>query len=141
MNLQSGNNAICKTDASSYAPQAAQIFVPAPHELITFSLDEKGYIQECEQSVENLFGYHPHELVWQHISCLFPELARIAQAQEGRINSLFHYISYICRCGHTFEALCKQGGIIKCNLNFFHIENEGMPTMRLIVRSVAHAAA
>jgi hypothetical protein len=140
MNLQGGGNVIRKIAASSCTKQSAQISVPTPHELIAFSLDENGYIQECGKSVENLFGYCQHELVWQHISFLFPYLAQIALAHEGKVNSLFRYISYICRCGHAFEGLCKQGNIIQCNLNLFHIENEGTPpSMRLIVHTCANS--
>jgi hypothetical protein len=42
------------------------------------TLDEQGYIRECDKSVETLFGYCQHELVWQHISCLFPKLTEFA---------------------------------------------------------------
>lgn len=101
-----------------------------------FSLDGRGFIQECGKSVEKLFGYRQHELVWQHISCLFPKLADVSLIQENRLNPMLYYI---CRCGHVFEAINKQSDTIVCNLNFFLIEHEGVSTLRLIVRPVAGA--
>ncbi len=98
---------------------------------IAFSLDENGFIRECSKSVEKVFGYDEHELAWQHISCLFPQLTEVALMKEHRLNPLFQYI---CHCGHAFEAIDKLSDIVKCNLNFFLIENERGATLRLIVR-------
>jgi hypothetical protein len=95
------------------------------------TLDGQGLIQECGKSVESIFGYSQHELIWQHISCLFPKLSDVSLLQGGRLNPM---LSFICHCDHDFEAISKQSDIIKCNLNFFLITNEGIPTLRLIVR-------
>jgi PAS domain S-box-containing protein len=103
---------------------------------IEFSLDENGFIQECSKSVEMVLGYHQQELVWQHISCLFPKLSEVALVQEHRMNQM---LSDTCRCGHAFDALSKHGDLIKCNLSFLLTENEGISTLKLIVRPVANA--
>jgi PAS domain S-box-containing protein len=101
-------------------------------------LDVNGFIQECGQSVEKLFGYSQHELLWQHISCLFPKLGEVDLIQQGRLNPM---LNYICHCDHIFEAINKQGGVTVCNLNFFMVEHTGMKNLRLIVRPVAAANA
>lgn len=101
-------------------------------------LDEKGYIQECSRAVEKLFGYRRHELIWQHISCLFPKLAEITLMQSGRLNPM---LNYICHCDHSFEAINKQGDINICNLNFLLMEYGSTPNMRLIVRPLSSGKA
>lgn len=140
MNLQIEGNTVRKIDVSANAKQLALIdnppFVPlAP---MAFSLDEQGFIQECGKTVEKLFGYVQHEVVWQHVSCLFPQLSEICLMQNGRLNQMFQYI---CHCGHVFEAIGKHGDVILCNLSFFQIENDGTHNLRLIVRPVANAPA
>lgn len=138
MNLQIEGNTVRKIDASIYAKPLALVeeTPAASHVPTAFSLDEHGMIRECGKTVEKLFGYHQLEVVWQHISCLFPQLSEVALMQADRLNPMFQYI---CHCGHVFEAIGKRGEIIKCNLSFFLIENDGTPTLRLIVRPVAEA--
>ncbi|HLP97817.1 MAG TPA: PAS domain-containing protein [Sideroxyarcus sp.] len=103
-----------------------------------FSLDANGFILECDRSVETLFGYSQLELVWQHISCLFPKLAEVALIQSGRLNPM---LNFICHCDHIFEAIDRQSGIVTCNLTFLLVENKGTQNLRLIVRPVAAANA
>lgn len=100
------------------------------------SLDAQGFIQASGKSVEKLFGYRQHELVWQHISCLFPKFAEIALMEGDQLNPL---LRYLCHCDHVFEAINKQSEIIICNLNFFLIEHRGTPNLKLIVRPVGGA--
>lgn len=137
MDMQIEGNTVRKVGPAVYAKQETLCKVPVSCAPIAFSLDEDGFIQECSKSVEKLFGYHEHELIWQHISCLFPQLTEVALMKGDRLNPLFQYI---CHCGHAFEAINKLSDVIKCNLNFFLIENEGVPTLRLIVRPLASAA-
>jgi PAS domain S-box-containing protein len=99
-------------------------------------LDEDGFIQECGHSIEQIFGYSQHELLWQHVSCLFPKLGEVDLIQQGRVNPM---LNYICHCDHIFEAINKHGGISVCNLNLFMLEHAGMKNLRLIVRPVAAA--
>ena len=134
MNLQFEGNLTRKIDDFFSAEPSAQIDVSTSCAPAEFSLDENCFIQECSKSVEKLFGYHQHELAWQHISSLFPKLSEVALMQDHRINQMF---SYICRCGHTFDALSAHGSFIKCNLSLFLIANEGVSTLRLIVHPVS----
>jgi PAS domain S-box-containing protein len=99
-------------------------------------LDADGFIQECGHSIEQIFGYSQHELLWQHISCLFPKLGEVDLIQQGRVNPM---LNYICHCDHIFEVINKQGGITVCNLNFFMLDHTGTKNLRLIVRPVAAA--
>lgn len=100
------------------------------------SLDDRGTIQECNISVEQLLGYPRNELVWQHISCLIPQFAEIDLILQDELNPL---LTYICQCDHVFEAINKHGEIIKCNLNFFGIRQEGTTSLRLILRPIDNA--
>jgi PAS domain S-box-containing protein len=102
----------------------------------TLTLDANGSIQECSNSIETIFGYHPHELVWQHISCLFPRFSEVALIQGNQLNPM---LNYLCHCDHVFEATDKRGDVVICNLNFFIVENKGTPNLKLIVRPVANA--
>ena len=138
MNLQLEGNAVRKIDAFFSPKPSMEIDVSTPCAPIEFSLDENCLIQECSKSVETLFGYRQHELIWQHISCLFPKLSEVDLVQGHQINQMF---SYICRCGHTFEALSARGALVKCNLRFFLIANEGISTLRLIVHPVFRATS
>ena len=139
MNLQIESDAINEIDVSAYAKRQTLTEVrPAEqHSLPLLSLDVDGLIQECDKSVETLFGYRQHELVLHHISCLFPKLKEVALMQGNRLNPLFNYI---CHCDHVFAAIKRQGGIINCKLNFFLVENKGKLNLRLIVRPIANAA-
>ncbi len=100
------------------------------------ALDSDGFIQECGEFIEAIFGYRPHELVWQHISCLFPHFSDVALMQGDRLNPL---LNYLCHCDHIFEAINRQGEVVICNLNFFLVENKGVASLRMIVRPVAIA--
>ena len=137
MNLQIESNATKKNDISGYATRHA---LTKEHGIERYSppslsLDIHGTIQRCGKSVEAVFGYPPHELVWQHIACLFPKFSEVALVEGNGLNPL---LSYLCHCDHAFEGINRQGDIIICNLNFFLIEHKGMQNMRLIVRPVAN---
>lgn len=99
-------------------------------ELPVLLLNEDGLIQDCNKPVEKLFGFGLSELVWQHISCLFPQLAELALVQKGRINPKLHFISH---CGHIFLGLHKQGNPIPNELSFIRLDHQGSGTLRLIL--------
>lgn len=101
------------------------------HALPELLLDETGLIKDCSKYVEALFGYRRHELVWQHISCLFPQLSDYELIQRGRINP---QLDFICHCGHIFMALDRQGGTSANELSIIKLEHNGLRTLRLIVR-------
>jgi hypothetical protein len=138
MNLQIESGTMNKRDISS---QATLHTLADEHETERYSppalsLDANGYIQECDKTVEKLFGYLQHELLWQHISCLFPKFLEMNLLQGNRLNPM---LSYICHCGYAFEAINKQSETVICNLNFFLMESEGTPNLRMIVRYIANA--
>ncbi|MGO8755750.1 MAG: PAS domain-containing protein [Gallionellaceae bacterium] len=101
------------------------------HEPPVWLLDESGMIQDSSKSVEELFGYRQSELVWQHISCLIPQLSEVVLIQKGRVN---RQIEFICHCGHIFMGLNRNGDTFPNELSFILLEHEGLHTLRLIVR-------
>ena len=136
--LPAKSNAMRKNEYSGSAlnhqmteEQGMELYTPA-----SLSLDSRGYIQTCSRPVEKLFGYRQHELLWQHISCLFPQFFEVARIQGERLNPL---LNYLCHCDHDFEAIDKQGEAIICNLNLFLVENDGQQSLRLIVRPLVSA--
>lgn len=140
MNLQIESNLITKFDTSSYLKlhtltkeQPLERYSPP-----SLSLDTDGFIAQCGTSIEDLFGYTQQELMWRHICCLFPKFSEVELMQSGRMNPL---LSYLCHCDHEFDAINKQGKIITCNLNFFLMDINGMPSLRLIVRPVSNPKA
>ena len=138
MNLHIENRAAKITKPAPYLkrPTMSDNSQPARISMFAFSLDDTGVIRECDKSVEKIFGYSPHELVWQHISCLFPSLADVSLMQGHQVNQM---LNYICHCDHHFEAFNKQSDIIVCNLSFVLVENEGGHNLRMIVRPVPNA--
>lgn len=111
---------------------------PVHHSPAVLLLDVDGFIQECSNSIEELCGYSQNELLWQHISCLFPKLGEMDLLQRGKLNPM---LNYICHCDHIFEAMHKKSGIFVCNLNFFMVEHAAGRGLRLIVRPVMAANA
>lgn len=133
MNLWMKGNATSEIDSSSYSKQRklTDDHLTELNDTPALLLDDQGIIKECSQSFEKLFGYNRSELVWQHISCLFPQLSEIDLILEDRLNPL---LNYICYCDHIFEALNSRSDIIICNLSFVRIEYDGRRFLRLIVR-------
>jgi hypothetical protein len=108
------------------------------HNPPALSLDERGMIHDCSKSFEKLFGFRRSDLVWKHVSKLFPRLADVELVQSGRLNPL---LNYLCHCGHLYEALNSQGETFSSNLSFVHIEFDGRRSLRMIVRPVDSAEA
>jgi hypothetical protein len=138
MNLLIESGTMNKSNISSHAIRHTLI---DEHETERYSppalsLDANGYIRECDKTVEKLFGYLQHELLWQHISCLFPKFLEMDLLQGNRLNPI---LSYICHCDYVFEAINKQSETVICNLNFFLMESKGTQNLRMIVRSIANA--
>jgi PAS domain S-box-containing protein len=100
------------------------------HDRLALTLDERGVIRDCNKSGEKLFGYRRHDLVWQHISNLLPQLLGVDLIQDGRVNPL---LDYLCHCGHLFQVQNRQGDAIPSELCFVHLEHNGNRTLRLIV--------
>jgi PAS domain S-box-containing protein len=102
------------------------------------SLDERGMIQDCTKSFEQLFGFKRTELVWQHVSRLFPQLDGIELVQAGKINS---HLQYISRCGRNYLTQNRQGDMFFANLCFVRVEYNGRHSLRLIVNPSKEAEA
>jgi PAS domain S-box-containing protein len=107
------------------------------HEAAAFLMDVQGIIQSCNESAERISGYAQHELLWQHISCLFPQFVDVQFVMADQLNPL---LNYLCHCEHMFEARNKQGETMLCNLCFFKIKCDGVPLLRLILRPCNDAA-
>lgn len=100
------------------------------------ALDETGVIQKCSESCEKLFGYRSGDLVKQHISRLFPQLAEFKLFLDGTFNPK---LDFLCHCGHLFQAQNWQGNTFKSELSFVRIENNGSRNLRLIIRPMRNA--
>lgn len=95
------------------------------------TLDERGMIRDCSKSGESLFGYRRHNLVWQHVSMLFPQLSGVALVREERFNP---QLNFLCHCGKLFQTRNRQGDTFLSKLSFVSLENDGRRTLRLIVQ-------
>jgi hypothetical protein len=100
------------------------------HEPPFLLLDEDGLIRDCSKSVEARFGYRLNDIVWQHVSCLFPQFSEAVLIQKGQINP---NVEYIAHCGHVFQGLGRRGGTIPTELKFIRLEHDGVVTLRLIL--------
>lgn len=140
MNLVKKSNTVFEANAPSYAVrQELTDEYPAEwYESPVLTMDERGMIRDCNKSVERLFGYRYHELVWQHVSMLFPQLAGVALVQEGRFNPL---LNFLCHCGHLFQSQNRQGDTLTSELSFVQLDHDGSRTLRLIVRYSGNAEA
>jgi len=100
------------------------------HEPLALSLDERGMIKDCSRSLASLLGYRRSELVWKHVSMVFPRLKGVELYQNGQVNPM---LNYLCRCGQTYDAQNRQGVSISTRLNFVCIDNQDKRILRLIV--------
>lgn len=133
MNLHSESNSVIELTARSFSEIEKQ---PGKQLMVgleppTLLLDEDGMIKDCSKSAERLFGYRLSEIVWQHVSCLFPQFLETALIQKGKVNPKFNYIAH---CGHIFQGISKQGQVILTKLNFICLEHDGFCTTKLILR-------
>lgn len=101
-----------------------------PQDPPSLALDERGMIQDCSKSFENLFGFQRRDLVWQHVSRLLPQLTGVDLVQAGRLNPL---LNYLCHCGHRYDAQDRQGRIVSCILSLVRVEFDGKRSLRLII--------
>lgn len=131
MKLQSEDNAASGNYASVKAMRAedARHHPSEQHEPPALSLDDRGMILDCSKSFGKLLGFQRSDLVWQHVSTLFPQLAGVELVQAGHVNSL---LSYLCRCGKLYQAKNRQGDFLSINLSFVRIQYKGKGILRLI---------
>lgn len=93
-------------------------------------MDERGMILECNCAAEKLFGYPASELIWRHVSLLLPQLEEGSLVKDGRINPR---LSFMCHCGHLFQALDRQCNLFFSELHLFELNNLGKRTLRAIL--------
>lgn len=132
MDLQRERDSFNKSSPSSYAKNQGWTdeLITEKNDPPALSLDERGMIQDCSKSFEKLFGFKHCDLVWQHISCVLPQLSGVDLVQTGRLNP---FLNYLCHCGHHYEVQNRQGDSFSCNLSFVHVEFGGRRSLRLIV--------
>jgi PAS domain S-box-containing protein len=135
MNLRSENSVAGGSYAFANAINIEEIrqHLSEQHEPPALSLDEKGMIVDCSKSFRTLFGFRRSDLVWKHVSTLFPQFEGVELVQGGQVNSMLNYLS---RCGKLYEAKNRQGDTLSINLSFVPIENKGKRIVRMIVHQV-----
>jgi len=133
MNLQMEGNAVIETNLSSCAEsmQWDDEHFDGRYKLPALSMDELGFIQDCSDSCEMVFGYPRRDLLLQHVTKLFPQLSGAAFVKEGRFKPL---LDYFCHCGHSFQAQNRQGDTFSSRLSLVRLVSNGRRTVRLIVR-------
>jgi hypothetical protein len=138
MNLQSEGGIAIETNTSSCAIRHAlnDECLTEQHVTPVLSLDERGMILDCSQSFEKLFGFEWRDLIWHHVSWIFPQLTGVELIQAGQFNPL---LNYLCGCGHLFQVQNRQGNSFSSNLSFVHIEHDGRRSLSLMVQPVADA--
>jgi hypothetical protein len=98
------------------------------HPVLT--LDERGMILDCNKLFEMLFGIEWHNLIWHHISRLFPQLTAQDFALAGEV---YPIREYLIRCGQLHQAQDRHGVPFSCNLIFVRAAHEGKCCLRLTV--------
>ena len=136
VHLVNHNNALINPRAFPGAERPERTRIASLHEPPALTLDERGMIRDCNKSGERLFGYQRHDLIWQHVSKLLPQLSGVALIREGRINSL---LGFFCHCGRVFQARNRLGNTFPSELSFVHLEREGMRILRVIVHHSGNA--
>jgi hypothetical protein len=133
MSLTSQGNAANKAGIAPFATQKepADKYSIERNDPPALSLDERGMILECSKSFEMLFGFRYNDLVWHHVSMLFPQLMGVELVQAGQLNPL---LNYLCRCGHLYQTRNRQGDSFLSRLSFVFIGYDGSQSLRMIVR-------
>jgi len=108
---------------------------PAPESDVgAITLDAKGMIQECDETLERKFGYSHGQARGQHLSTLFPELADIELLQHGHLNERLHFF---CHIGKRFQALRRDGARFASRLFMTMLGSDDAPRFRVIVLCLA----
>lgn len=100
-------------------------------DLADLMLDERGMIRESSRAAERIFGYKRGELIWRHISLLFPQFSKMALVQDGQINQR---LAFLCHCGHQFLAHGKNGNLFQSELHVVELGNNEKLILKMIVR-------
>lgn len=102
----------------------------APAELV---LDERGMILDCNAVGAGLFRHAREDLIRQHVSLLFPQLADMELMQGGKPTERFRFL---CSIGCGFQVLGGDGERFVSELFLNDLGNAGQDALRLIVRRV-----
>jgi hypothetical protein len=129
--LPEGNKAIDSNIASYIAQQEwTDEQLAERDDLPAISLDERGMILDCNKPFETLFGFDWRDLVWHHITKVFPQLSTVEFTQAGQVYPL---LDYLVRCSQLYQAKNRDGVTFSSNLIFVRLEHEGKRLLRLIV--------
>lgn len=82
-------------------------------DLAMLALNDRGVIQNCSQTCEQVFGYRVDELAGHHVSTLLPELVDTELVLEDRINSR---LAFLCHCAIPFQARRRDGNCFTSEL-------------------------
>ncbi len=103
---------------------------PVMNDLPALTLDDAGIILGCSDAGESLLGYRSEELKCAHISALIPQLEEIPLMKGNEINPR---LSFLCRCGHPFRTLDRNGNLFPCELHLFELGNASRRILRIIL--------
>ncbi|MFZ2161298.1 MAG: hypothetical protein WAW02_03690 [Sideroxyarcus sp.] len=132
MNLQAAGNSTRETNISSLASgwKWTDTHASELNDLPALSLDERGMILDCNKQFEKQTGFEWHDLVWNHITRVFPQLTAVDFIQAGQTCPL---PDYLIRCSQLYQAQKRDGATFLSNLIFIRHEHEGKPSLRLFV--------
>lgn len=132
-----GNNA---SSLISHRPQGSEARLAAVAglgsecgDLATLTLDALGVIRYCNRASQTLFKYRCEEMLGQHIAILLPQLAGLQLIQDGQANPR---LRFLCRIGHQFQGVTKDGDHISSELFFSTLDSAKSERLSLIVRPV-----
>ena len=132
MNLHPAGNAAIETGLPACAIRQdwTDEHLAERDDLPAISLNERGMILDCNKPFEVLFGFDWRDLVWHHITKVFPQLTTVEFTQAGQVYPL---LDYLVRCSQLYQAKKRDGVTFSSNLIFVRLEQEGKHLLRLIV--------
>ena len=132
MSLQTAGNAAIKTHISSSASgqQWTDSRASELNDLPALSLDERGMILDCNKQFQMQTGFEWHDLVWHHVTRVFPQLSAGDFNQAGQAYPL---PDYLIRCSKLYQAQNRHGITFFSNLIFVHQEHKGKRSLKLFV--------
>ncbi len=106
--------------------------IAAQKEPATLTLDDKGLIEECSRSCEEVFGYAQNELKGRHVSVLLPQLEGIELVHKNQVNPR---LTHLCRCGAAFQARRRDSKSFASELFINRVDNTKSGVV-MIVRGI-----
>jgi len=82
-------------------------------DLAMLALNDRGVIQNCSPTCEQVFGYRTDELAGHHVSTVLPELIDTELVMDDRINSR---LAFLCHCAIPFRARRRDGNCFTSEL-------------------------